>query len=59
MKSSVMYSNTEELKEILSLIEIKKDGSSSMAEIKALMPKVTALAKELTDIINTEKGKPY
>jgi HPt (histidine-containing phosphotransfer) domain-containing protein len=56
MKSSIMYSNAEELKEMLSVIEIKKEASA-IDEVKALMPRLKLLAKELTDIIDSEKKK--
>lgn len=54
MKSSIMYSNAEELKELLTTIENTKD-SSLFQKIEAMMPRLKTLAKELLDIISIEK----
>jgi HPt (histidine-containing phosphotransfer) domain-containing protein len=54
MKSSIMYSNAEELKELLSQIEVQKTVES-IDEIKQLMPRVEMLSQELGEIIDAER----
>jgi HPt (histidine-containing phosphotransfer) domain-containing protein len=57
MKSSVMYTNAEELKELLSEIEGKRKDPEALVAIKALLPKVKELAEQVAAIINSEKSK--
>lgn len=57
MKSSVMYTNADELKQLLSTIENKEEAPGVMEEIKKLMPELKQLAQELMDTINLEIKK--
>lgn len=54
MKSSIMYSNADELKALLAAIEAKNDTPTAIDEIKALLPELKQRAKTLLDIITAE-----
>lgn len=56
MKSSIMYTNASELREILTAIE-QQNNISKLEEIRSLMPRIIELAKELSDIIKSEEKK--
>lgn len=57
MKSSVMYTNAEGLKQLLTAIEGKEEAPGIIDEIKKLVPELKQLAQELMDIINREIKK--
>ncbi len=54
MKSSIMYTNAEELRELLGAIESTKEHPASMNQVKLLMPKVKELANQVIVAINTD-----
>jgi HPt (histidine-containing phosphotransfer) domain-containing protein len=57
MKSSVMYTNTDELKELLTQIETSKEAPGVIDQIKELIPKLELFTSQLLEIIETERGK--
>jgi hypothetical protein len=57
MKSSIMYSNATDLKDLLITIEHKEETHTAIDEVKALLPKLKELAKALLDVVNTELAK--
>ena len=57
MKSSIMYSNANELKALLAAIEAKDETPTAIAEVKALLPELKERAKTLLDIITAELAK--
>jgi len=55
MKSSIMYSDATELKELLATIEANKQSPAAINEAKASLPKLKELANQLMLVINSEK----
>ena len=56
MKSSIMYTNAEELKELLAAIEGLKEQSVGIDQVKAILPKAKDIANELVSIIKAEQA---
>lgn len=54
MKSSVMYTNAEELRELLGIIETMKEHAAVMDQINVLMPKVKELAGQVVAAIKAD-----
>ena len=57
MKSSIMYTNAEQLRELLTLMETLKEHPAAIDQAKILFEKTKELANSLFGIIQEERKK--